>query len=367
MKKIGIITSIVFAVIIIGLMLVNIKEGEFDVTREQTKVGLVLNGAADDRSWGQAHFEGLTASAGRLNLKILYRENVGQGRACDDAIEELVGEGCEIIICSSVGYGDSVAQAAGRHPDVYFFHTAGVQSYKNVTTYFGRIYQMRYLSGIVAGLQTQTGQIGYVAAYDIPEVNRGINAFALGVRSVNPDATVFVSFSNSWTDEGATRDAAKRLFDTYDIDVAAMHTDSLEVLREADARGIYSVGYNYDNAEIFPDTFLTAPVWDWEVFYSGRILECIQGKLAGDSYWDGVESGSGMVDLSPLTKNVKPGTAQKVAEARERLEEGSFDVFYGPIFDNEGNPRVLAGENMSDDALLNSFDWYVAGVEIYEE
>lgn len=365
MKKIGIIAGIVFAVIIIGLMLVNIKEGEFDVTKEPTKIGLVLNGLADDRSWGQAHFEGLMESAGKLNLEIFYRENIEEGEECTNAIEELIGEGCEIIICSSFGYRESVAEAAGRHPDVYFFHTAGVQSYKNVTTYFGRIYQMRYLSGIVAGLQTETNQIGYVAAYDISEVNRGINAFALGVRSVNPDAKVYVSFCNTWSGDGETREAASKLFDTYDIDVAAMHTDSLEVLREADARGIYSIGYNYDNAESFPDTFLTAPVWNWEVFYSGRILECIQGKLAGDSYWEGVESG--MVNLSPLTKNVKEGTQQRVEEARKRLMEGSFDVFYGPIRDNEGNDRVLVGENMSDDVLLNAFDWYVAGVEICEE
>lgn len=365
MKRIGIITSIVFAVIIIGLMLVNIKDGEFDVTKEPTKVGLILNGAADDRSWGQAHFEGLMESAGKLNLEVLYRENVAMGEACTDAIEELIREGCEIIICSSYGYGESVAKAAGRHPDVYFFHAAGVQAYKNVTTYFGRIYQMRYLSGIVAGLQTETNQIGYVAAYNISEVNRGINAFALGVRSVNPDAKVYVSFSNTWSGDAKTGEAARKLFDTYDIDVTAMHTDSLEVLREADARGIYSIGYNYDNAKSFPDTFLTAPVWNWEVFYSGRILECIQGKLAGDSYWEGVEGG--MIGLSPFTKNVKEGTRQKVEEAGKRLMEGSFDVFYGPVRDNEGNDRVLAGENMSDDALLNAFDWYVAGVEIYEE
>lgn len=364
MKKIGIVTGIVFAVIIVGLLLVHIQESEVDVTKEQTMVGVILNGPIDDKSWVQAHYEGLEKSAGLLNLKVIYRENVRE-EECARMIEELIREGCKIVVCSSFGYGGSVAEAAEKHPEVYFFHATGVQPAKNVTTYFGRIYQMRYLSGIVAGLQTQTDKIGYVAAYNISEVNRGINAFALGVRSVNPDAKVYVSFSNTWTDGEATRAAAGRLFDAYEIDVAAMHTDSLAVLEEADARGIYSIGYNYDNAQSYPDTFLTAPVWNWEVFYSKHILECIQGKLHGESYWEGIETG--IIDLSPFTDNVRAGTAEKVAQARKALEDGSFDVFYGPIWDNEGNERVLPGENMSDAVLLNAFDWYVTGVEIYEK
>ncbi|MDE7325412.1 MAG: BMP family ABC transporter substrate-binding protein [Lachnospiraceae bacterium] len=366
MKKIGIAASVVFAVIIIGLMLINIQEGEFDVTKEKTTVGLILYGTAGDKSWGQAHLEGLEASAVELNLRILYREKVKEGAECTAAIEELIGAGCKIIILTSYAYGDNLAEVALKYPQVYFFHAAGVQQgYKNVSTYFGRIYQMRYLSGIVAGLKTETDQIGYVAAHEISEVNRGINAFALGVRSVNPDAVIHICFSGTWTEDDATRTAANSLFDAHDIDVVAMHTDSLAVLKEADARGIYSIGYNYDNSQYFPDTFLTAPVWDWERFYSQHILHCIQGKLSGESYWEGVESG--VVSLAPLTKNVSPGTAEKVDQAWEALRQGRFDVFYGPICDNNGNFRVLEGENMSDNALLNEFDWYVAGVRRHEE
>lgn len=365
MKKIGIAASIVFAVIIIGLMLVHIKEGDFDVTEEQTTIGLILYGTADDCNWGQSHYEGLAACEEELNLRILYRENIREGKECQEAIEELIDEGCTILICSSFGFGENVKEAAKRHPEIYFFHTAGVQTFRNVTTYFGRMYQIRYLSGIVAGLQTRTNHIGYVAAYNISEINRGINAFTLGVRSVNPDAIVHICFSNTWTEDKPTREAAARLFDAYDIDVTAMHTDSLMVLEEADARGIYSIGYNYNNAERYPNTFLTASVWNWQTFYSARILECIQGKLMGESYWEGIESG--IVELSPLTKNVRPGIEGEVEKALTALKEGEFDVFYGPICDNRGNFRVLEGENISDRALLDAFDWYVAGVELYEE
>ena len=220
------------------------------------------------------------------------------------------------------------------------------------------------MSGIVAGLQTETDQIGYVAAYPISEVNRGINAFALGVRSVNPDAVVHVEWCNSWTNDESAGNAAEELLDSYDIDVIAMHTDSLRALEVAEARGVWSIGYNVDNSENYPGTFLTAPIWQWEKYYEPYILKCLQGKFEGRHYWEGIATG--VVGLAELTENVKPGIAEKVAEAQKKLEAGTFDVFYGPVVDTEGNVRVAEGENMSDEAMLNEMDWYVDGVKIHE-
>lgn len=225
---------------------------------------------------------------------------------------------------------------------------------------------MRYLSGIVAGLQTETNEIGYVAAFPIPEVNRGLNAFALGVRSVNPDAKVYATFCNTWIGDEETNECAGNLLEAFpQIDVVGMHTDSQCVLQLCEERGIWSVGYNEDNSAIYPNTFLTAPIWHWENFYAPRILECLQGKFKSIHYWEGVETG--VLGLAPLTKNVKPGIEEEVEKMQEKLQSGTFDVFYGPIKDNEGNIRIEEGESMSDDAMLNSFDWYVEGVNIYEK
>ena len=364
MKKI-LTTILIFAVIIVaGLSVLSISRQDTDVTKTQTKVGFILNGKIDDHSWGESHYNGMEISAEELNLKVIYRESVAENESSREVMEELIDEGCKIIICNSFGFGTWELECAKEHPEIYFFHATGVDQTDNLATYFGRIYQMRYLSGIVAGLQTETNEIGYVAAFPIAEVNRGINAFTLGVRLVNPDATVYVKWSNSWVEEEENAQATKELVEEHNIDVLTIHTDAMSPLKIADENGIWSIGYNVDNSDSFPDSFLTAPVWSWEHFYEPRILECLQGKFQSRHYWEGVETG--IVSLAPLTKNVKQGIAEKVEEERSRLMSGTFDVFYGPIKDNEGKVRIKEGQSMTDSAMLNDFFWYVEGVVVDE-
>lgn len=364
MKKILMTILIFVCLIIAGIFLINMKQQETDVTKKQTKVGVILNGKIDDHSWGESHYIGMETSAQELNLDVVYKEDVPEDESCVETIENLIADGCKIIICNSFGYGEWESECAKRHPDIYFFHATGVEESDNLSTYFGRIYQMRYLSGIVAGMQTETNEIGYIAAFPIAEVNRGINAFTLGVRLVNPNATVYVKWSNSWTGDEENAEATRELIENHNIDVLAMHTDSLSPLKIADENNIWTIGYNIDNSELFPDTYLTAPVWNWEKFYEPRILECLQGKFQGIHYWEGVETG--IVKLTPFTENVKPGIEERVKKEQSRLINGTFDVFYGPITDNEGNIQVEEGQSMTDDSLLNDFFWYVEGVEIDE-
>lgn len=364
MKKILITILIFVCAIVAGLLWIRVSRRDTDITKMQTKVGFILNGQVNDHSWGESHFNGMEESAEELNLNVIYKENVPEDERCVEVIEELISDGCKIIICNSFGFGTWELECAKRHPDIYFFHATGVEQADNLATYFGRIYQMRYLSGIVAGLQTQTNEIGYVAAMPIAEVNRGINAFTLGVRAVNPDATVYVKWSDSWTGEEENGQATKSLLAEHNIDVLAMHSDAQSPMDIANESKVWIIGYNVDNSALYPDTYLTAPVWNWECFYEPRILECLQGKFRGIHYWEGVETG--IVDLAPLTKNVDPSTAEKVDEARERLMSGTFDVFYGPITDNEGNIRIKEGQSMTDKAMLNDMFWYVEGVVIDE-
>lgn len=365
MRKIGLIAGCSLLLIIIGIFLINVQHAETDVTKERTRVGFLLNGSCQDQSWGQSHYEAIEKTAEELNLEVLYRENVPEDENCMAVIEELVGEGCEIIIGNSVQFGEWEMQMAEKYPEIYFFHAAGTGTRDNLSTYFGRIYQMRYLSGIVAGLQTETNQIGYVAAYPISEVNRGINAFTLGVRSVNKDAVVYVQWCDSWTDEEMVEAATNELLDTNEIDVLTLHCDTTVPLQIAEERGIWSIGYNMDNSSQYAGSHLTAPVWKWEMYYTPYILECLQGKYVEKQYWEGVETG--IVDLAPLSELVKEGTAEVVAAERERLESGTYDVFYGPIRDSKGSLRVAEGETMSDRTLLYNFDWYVEGVVINGE
>ncbi len=360
MRRILVIAVGMLGVIMLGIVLISVQETDVEVTKDRTKVGFILNGTVDDHSWGQAHYEGMAHCADSLNLEVYYRENVPADKECERVIEELIGQGCKIIVCNSFGFGEYALNMAEKYPDIYFFHAAGVEESANLATYFGRIYQMRYLSGIVAGMQTETDEIGYVASYPISEVNRGINAFTLGVRAVNPDAHVYVEWAQSWTGEVEAEEATKKLLAEHDIDVLTIHTDTNRALEIAEERGIWCIGYNMDNIDLYPDTFLTAPTFEWENFYEPHILECLQGKFAGRHYWEGAETGT--VSLAPLSRNVKPEAAKAVEEARRRLLSGTFDVFYGPIVDNEGNVRVRDKECMTDAEMLNAFDWYVDGV-----
>lgn len=359
MKKIFIIAGIIIVAIISGIFFINIYETETEVTKDTTKVGVVLNGMVDDHSWSQSHYEGLEKTAEELNLTMFYEEGVTTD-TIEGIIDKFVEDGCEIIIANSFEFGDCVSQMSKKYPEVYFFHATGVGEGKNLTTYFGRMYQIRYLSGIVAGLQTQTNEIGYVAAFPISEVNRGINAFTLGVRSVNKEAKVYVSWTDSWNDDAAAESATNKLLETHNIDVLTMHTDSVKPLDIAEEKGVMSIGYNVDNSQYYPKTYLTAAIWDWADFYKPNILKCLQGKIEGNHYWEGVETG--IVSLAPFTDNVKEGTEEVVFKEMERLSSGTYDVFYGPIVDGLGNERVKVGESITDSVMLNEFNWYVEGV-----
>ena len=364
MKKIFIIAGLIIIAIIAGIFVINIYEADTEVTKETTKVGVILNGSKDDHSWSQSHYEGLQQTAAELNLEILYRENVKED-AVTALVDEFVAQGCKIIIANSFEFGTYIEAAAEKYPEIYFLHATGVGEGRNLSTYFGRMYQIRYLSGIVAGLQTKSNEIGYVAAFPISEVNRGINAFALGVRSVNPEAKVYVSWTDSWNDDQVTGEVTQELLEAHNIDVLAMHSDSVKPLEIAEKMGVMSIGYNVDNSAEYPDTYLTAAVWDWEDFYTPTILKCLQGKFVGQHYWEGVESG--IVSLAPFTKLVNAGTAEQVEQELERLTSGTYDVFYGPIYDNEGKLRISEGESMTDNSMLNEFDWYAEGVIINEK
>ncbi len=361
MKKFTVTAILIFGILIIGILTISGRQD----TAESLKIGILLNGSKTDNSWSQSHYEGILASAEELGLKLMYYENVPETEECVDYMNQLISEGCEIIICNSFNFGSYALQVAAKHPEIYFFHATGVEISDNLSTYFGRMYQIRYLCGIVAGMQTETNKIGYVAAYPISEVNRGINAFTLGVHSVNPDAVVYVNWCDSWTDDAAAEVATRELLKNYELDVLAMHTDSISPLDVAEAEGIWAIGYNIDNSSRYANTFLTAPIWHWENFYTPRIKECQQGKFEGRKYWEGAESG--MVALAPLTKQVKAGISEAVEQKKKEISSGTFDVFYGPIYDREGGLRVPAEESMSDEAMLNEFDWYVKGVKIHGE
>ncbi len=327
---------------------------------KQIKAGFIYVGPVGDAGWTWAHDQGRQALE-KLPFvaSTAFIESVPEGAESARVINGLVRNGNNLIFTTSFGYMDATLEVAKNNPEVVFMHCSGYKTADNVGTYFGRMYEPRYLSGIVAGKMTKKNVIGYVAAFPIPEVIRGINAFTLGVRSVNPKAEVRVVWTQTWFDPGIERDAADSLLDVG-ADVLAMHQDAPATLQAAEARGAYVIGYNSDMRSFAPNAFLTAPVWNWAPLYKTVAEEVKNGTWKSAALWPGMKDG--LVELAPLSEKVPADVAALVAEKTEAIKAGTFHPFTGPIKDQAGKEKVAAGAVVADADLL-SMNWFVEGVQ----
>ncbi len=326
---------------------------------KQIKAGFVYVGPVGDAGWTFAHDEG------RKEMEQLpfvepstFIESVPEGAESARVINGLVRRGHNLIFTTSFGYMDATIDVAARNKDVIFMHCSGYKTAENVSTYFGRMYEPRYLSGIIAGSMTKKNIIGFVAAFPIPEVIRGINAFTLGVRSVNPEAQVRVVWTQTWFDPGVERDAADSLLDVG-ADVLAMHQDAPATLQAAEARGAYVIGYNSDMRHFAPNAFLTAPVWNWGALYTRLATEVHNGTWKSEQIWSGLKEN--LVDLAPLSERIPEDVRNLVQERTEAIKAGTFHPFSGPLKDRDGTEIVAAGQVMSDADML-SMNFFVEGV-----
>jgi basic membrane protein A len=324
------------------------------------KVAFVYVSPIGDAGWTYQH------NLGRLQLekalgdkvKTAYVERVPEGADAERVIRDFAADGYDLIFTTSFGYMNPTIKVAKLFPKVAFEHATGYKHAKNVGTYLARFYEGRYLTGIVAGMTTKTNKIGYVAAFPIPEVVRGINAFTRGVRSVNPDAEVSVVWTSSWYDPGKEREAAETLI-AQGADVLTHHTDSTAVVQTAEDRGVYAIGYHSDMSKYGPHAELTAATHHWGDYYIQRAKAVMDGTWKPDDVWGGIKDG--MIDLAPFGPGVSDEAKQAVAEAKAKIASGELHPFAGPVKDQSGTVRVPEGQVMSDADMLG-FDWYVEGV-----
>ncbi len=377
MKK---ILAIMLAVLMIFSMAACGSDGD-DTTTEKFKVGVIhIGNPADGSGYSYAHDQGIVAMQANLGFtddQIIRKNNIDDTNAAatKTAIEECIEEGCNIIFGTSWGYMETMAQLAEQYPDVIFSHGTGYMSNDtNFNNYFGRIYQARYLAGIAAGLKTQTNKIGYVAAMDITnsEVTGGLDAFAMGVQAVNPDAKVYVKVTNTWFSVDLEGQAAQALLD-LGCDVIGQHCDTTAPQLAAEQAGVWGCGYNSDMTPEAPKAHLTAPIWNWGVYYTSATEAAMNGTWAEfGNYFGGMKEG--FVDISPLSDLVAEGTAEKIEEARQLIISGEYDVFQGAyidadgtvmdkdIYDNQGNVVIKAGEKLSDATITGGINWYFENV-----
>lgn len=339
----------------------SVAQSEKSDSKNKIKVGFIYVGPKGDKGYTYAHDQGRLYLEKELGVETIFQESVKEDKAeVKSVIDTMVEEGANVIFSTSFGFMDGTEEAAKEYPEVKFFHCSGYKSNDtNFVNYFGRIEEPRYLSGIVAGLKTKTNKIGYVGAMQIPEVIRGIDAFTLGVKSVNPDAVVMVNWTNTWYDPTKEKEAAKNLLN-QGADVIAQHQDTPAPQQAAEEKGAFSIGYNVDMAEMAPKAYMTAPVWNWGPYYVKQVKAIMDGTWKAENYWGGMSDD--VVELAPLTANAPEGAKEKVEAAKADIISGKLKVFEGPIKDQSGKVRVEAGQTLSDADQL-SLDWFVEGVQ----
>jgi len=309
----------------------------------------VYNSEVGDLGWSWAHNEGRKAVAEEYDwLETEYTEAVAPADS-ERVFEQYAQGDADIIFGCTFEYQDPMASVAEQYSDTYFEHNTGYLTMENMGRYMGRIYQPRYLAGQAAGTVTETDTLGYVAAFPIPEVIRGINAYALGAASVNDSATLKVRWTNSWFDPPTESEAANALLDE-DVDVMAQHQDSPAALRAASDAGIWATGYDAPMGDIAGENYLTSPIWHWEEFYGPTIESVRDGSWESDAYWEGIESG--ICSLDDWGPEVPQEAKDTVSESRSAILDGELDVWAGSAFE---------GEN--DEFLFQEMSSYVDAVE----
>ena len=345
---------------------------ENGISKEDIKVGVLhISDPAEGSGYSYTHdigIQGMQENLGLSDEQIIRKLNVDDGdvAAIEKAIQECVDEGCNVIFTTSWGYMQPTADMAEKYPDIYFSHGTGYMSNgTNFNNYFGRIYQARYLSGIVAGMNTKTNKIGYVAAQDSSnsEVTGGIDAFAMGVYSVNPDAVVYVKVTNSWYDPVAEKAAAEELL-AMECDVMSQHCDTPYPQTLAQEKGVYGIGYNSDMSKETPDSCLCSVIWNWSAYYTSAVKSIIDGSWDGSNYYGGMSEG--LVDITDLSDFCAEGTQEKVDEATTEILTGSFNVFDGVIETNDGSMIGEEGKTLDDATITGGINWYFKNVVVVE-
>jgi len=349
--------AVLFAIAALCLLIAQAQPGQA-AEKEEIKVGFIYVSPVGDAGWSYSHDQGRQAVEALPFATTSFVESVREGPDSERVMLNMARKGFDLIIATSYGYMDPMLKVAKQFPDTAFEHCSGFKTAENMGNYFGRMYQARFLTGMVAGKMTEKNIIGYVAAFPIPEVIRGINAFALGVKRVNPDAKVHVVWTKTWYDPPLEKDAAKSLLD-MGADVITQHQDSPGPQEAAQEAGAYSVGYNTDMAQFAPKAHLTAAVWNWEPLYVQFATQVHEGTWKAESLWPGLAEG--IVGIAPFGPMVPQDVRDMVVAEANAIKAGRDAVFQGPVKNQDGQVVVPEGETPSDQDLLG-MTWFVENV-----
>jgi basic membrane protein A and related proteins len=331
------------------------------VTSGPLKVAFGYVTPIQEYGWVHQHEIGRKAveAAFKGKVKTTYVENVPEGPDAERVIRDLAQQGNQLIFTPSFGYMEPTLKVAREFPKVKFESITGYKTAPNVAVANARYYEGRYLAGIAAGRMTKTNLAGYVAGFPIPEVLQGINAFTLGMRSVNPKAQVKVVWLGTWFDPAKEREAAMTLFD-QNVDVVSFHTASTAVMEAAQERGKMAVAYHSDMRKIAPDAQIAAVTHHWGDYYVRRVQAVLDGTWKPGNFWGGVAQA--MVRCGDFGGKVPKSVQQEVLARQSDIATGKVLPFAGPIRDNQGKLVVAKGHSLTDPQILG-MNYLVEGVQ----
>ncbi|MCO6186042.1 BMP family ABC transporter substrate-binding protein [Rhizobium sp. L1K21] len=335
--------------------------GRTAFAEDKVKVGFIFLGPIGDYGWTWAHNKGRLALESALGDKVetVYVENVPEDASATPIIRDLANQGCKLIFTTSYGYMDQTIEVAKEFPDVMFEHCTGFKRADNVATYNSKFHEGRAVLGTIAGKMSKTGTLGYLGSFKVPEVVLGVNSFALAAQKQNPDAKVKLVMIDSWFDPPKEAAATETLVN-LGCDVVTTHTDSPGPLQILEQRGLYGFGQGADMSAFAPNAHLTAIEDIWGPYYIERAQAIVDGTWKSADTWDGMKEGT--VVISPYNP-VVPEDVQKMAdEIQAGYKDGTYDIFTGPIYDQDGTLKVKDGEVMTLEQLA-TIDWFVKGVE----
>lgn len=320
------------------------------LTKENLKVGFVYVGDDTDQGYTSNFMDGtdeLKTDLGLSDDQIIEKTNIPESSECETALRELAEAGCNIIFATSFGFEDYVEQVAPDYPDIQFCHATGYQcatdDLDNTHNYFPQIYQARYLTGIIAGMKTKTNKLGYVAAMPFSEVESGYSAFYLGAKSVNPDVTMEVQFTNSWNDPNLEAQLAQALIDDG-CDVLGQHADSAATATTAEAAGVWQIAYNSDMIDKAPNASITGCRCDWGAYEKEAVQDLLDGKAIPQDWTGGLSENA--VTLTAYNDALMPeGAADAVEAAKQKIISGELNVFDCSTFTINGGQTPTSYKN----------------------
>lgn len=332
------------------------------LAQAKPKVAFVQLFDPGDVGWDYEHARGVEEARAvhgdRAQIDSFY--NVGEwGNGDKEFLQKLVADGYDMIFTTSAGYMRATVEVAYEAPNVVFESCAGYIRAKNVSTYNARWYEGRVAQGFLAATMSKTNRIGYLGAFPIPQVVRGINSAYTAARSVNPDIEFDIVWLNTWFDPAREEEAAAGLLDRG-ADVLLQHTISTKAVELAQERGAYAFGQSSDMARFGPDAVLTSTINNWGPYYIRRIGQMLDGTWESEEFWGGLKEKT--IVMADLLEDIPNRTHLRTMDLIERISSGEQHSFEGPIRRQNGAGWLAPGEVASDSDLL-MMNYYVDGIK----